>query len=346
MQLCLYEFVTSGGWYSCPKREMPESLRREGRAMLRALAADFAALPGAEVSVLVDQRSRDVELPGCRLVEVTSAAEEREALARLASQADWTVVIAPEFDGHLLDRCRFVESRGGRRLGPSSDVVALAADKHRLAEHLRCHGIAAPRGIALEPDAPPPCDFAYPAVLKPRDGAGSDGVRLVESAVHGRAASDAREPGRQYRLEEFVSGLACSVATLCGPRRIEALVPCRQLLDREGSFAYRGGTLPLERNLARRATQLALRAIGSLPPPLGYLGVDLVLGDDPTGSADVVIEINPRLTTSYVGLRAACAGNLAAGMLDVAEGRRSTLSWDDVPIQFDSYGRIQRWAVA
>ncbi len=43
------------------------------------------------------------------------------------------------------------------------------------------------------------------------------------------------------------------------------------------------------------------------------MGVDLILGD-----VDAVIEINPRLTTSYVGLRRACRQNLAEWILKVA----------------------------
>ena len=93
--------------------------------------------------------------------------------------------------------------------------------------------------------------------------------------------------------------------------------------------------------LAERATRLARAAIDTLPAPLGYLGVDLVLGDDPTGREDVVIEINPRLTTSYVGLRAACRDNLAAAMLAVATGECPALSFDPTPLQFDASGHVQ-----
>ena len=77
--------------------------------------------------------------------------------------------------------------------------------------------------------------------------------------------------------------------------------------------------------------------------PVGYLGVDLVLGEAADGSDDVVIEINPRLTTSYVGLRALARENLAAAMLDVASGRTPRLSFADRQLEFDSDGTI-RWA--
>ncbi|MEK7799030.1 MAG: ATP-grasp domain-containing protein, partial [Acidobacteriota bacterium] len=49
----------------------------------------------------------------------------------------------------------------------------------------------------------------------------------------------------------------------------------------------------------------------------GYVGVDLVLGD----SGATVIEINPRLTTSYVGLRLSVAENIAGLIIAAALGR-------------------------
>ncbi len=79
---------------------------------------------------------------------------------------------------------------------------------------------------------------------------------------------------------------------------------------------------------------------------MGYLGVDLILGDHDDGSRDFVIEINPRLTTSYVGLRAASRSNLAQAMLDVAGGRLPTLSFHNEPIEFDADGTVRRDAEA
>jgi hypothetical protein len=148
------------------------------------------------------------------------------------------------------------------------------------------------------------------------------------------------------RLEEFCPGSAVSVACLAGPREVVALAPCRQRLSNDGRLAYLGGALPLDASLARRAARLAVRAIEALDRPLGYLGVDLALGDDRLGAGDVVIEINPRLTTSYVGLRALARENLAAATLAVAEGRQVVLSWHDGPIQFDATGQVRREAAS
>jgi predicted ATP-grasp superfamily ATP-dependent carboligase len=125
---------------------------------------------------------------------------------------------------------------------------------------------------------------------------------------------------------------------VCGPAGATALAPCRQLLTTDGRFKYLGGELPLTPALASRATALALSAVRTLPEARGYLGFDLVLGARADGGDDVVIEINPRLTTSYVGLRAACQQNLAAAMLAIADGRSVALSYRDEVIRFTAAG--------
>jgi predicted ATP-grasp superfamily ATP-dependent carboligase len=80
----------------------------------------------------------------------------------------------------------------------------------------------------------------------------------------------------------------------------------------------------------------------TLPEAIGYLGVDLILGRDPRGSRDFVIELNPRVTTSYVGLRVACETNLAAAMLRVAEGREPDMRWAGGKLQFAADGAVIR----
>ena len=88
--------------------------------------------------------------------------------------------------------------------------------------------------------------------------------------------------------------------------------------------------------------RLAAAAFGSLPAPLGYLGLDLILGAADDGSLDYVIEINPRLTTSYVGLSVAANQNLAAALLQVVAGKPVELSFGEEPLEFEASGRVHR----
>ncbi len=393
----VYEFLCGGGLMA-DSAEPPASLWREGRAMLSAAAADFAACPGVDVATMLDAR---LPFPPLDRVEFHSIGDNQTAFspaacggsearlfADLAARCDWTLLIAPELADQLAARCRRVLEVGGRLLSPGLEVVSIASDKHRTAEHLAARGVPVPEGVAVGPgtvpvfvadrhgfpkgvndekgDCPPrassgarfqraerigtletcptfgtletcPTFSPYPAVLKPRFGAGSQGVRLIERPEE----IDVAEPSR---LERYCPGTAASVAFLCGPAGRFPLVPCRQHLSADGRFTYQGGSLPLPPPLADRAVALGRRAVAAIPPAVGYLGIDLVLGNDEEGSDDVVIEVNPRLTTSYVGLRAAAAPgvNLAAAMHDVAEGRTPRLSFLPDRLQFDPEGRVRR----
>lgn len=338
IKILLYEFVSSGGLSGGRDAGVSESILREGAAMMTALVADFAAIDAVDVFAMIDRRGATV-LAGCHALPVNSPEEEFAILSKESRTADWTIVVAPEFDDLLRSRCRLVEESGGRLLGPSASLVSLAADKQGTAEHLSAAGLPVPRGVPISAGGPPPVGIRFPAVIKPRFGAGSQDVRLVLDDSSAARYLD-EFPG-SARAEEFCPGIAASVAFLCGPNGCFSLPPCRQRLSDDGEFRYLGGALPLEPALARRATELAARAVATLPNPLGYLGVDLVLGDASDGRNDVVIEINPRLTTSYVGLRALARENLAAAILDAACGRAPRLSFADRQLEFDSDGTIR-----
>ena len=335
----LYEYITGGGTYSARAPDTPPgSLLREGAAMIGALADDFSRIPGMKVLLLRDVRLPDLRFPSADILEVADAQSERQAFHDLSKRADWTVLIAPEFDGVLLDRCRWAESAGARLLSPPSAFVEVASEKNQTADQLRQHGIPVPAAVPLIRGTQLPTNFSYPAVVKPCDGAGSVGVQSVTDQTAGyEVAFD----GEIARLEEFRHGMPASVAILCGPRDKVALPPCSQRISDDGRFRYMGGKTPLDESLSLRAKRLGLAAVEALPPAVGYVGVDLILGDDPDGRDDVVIEVNPRLTTSYVGLRQLCQTNLAAAMMTIAQGHAAELSFAERPVEFDADGRVR-----
>jgi predicted ATP-grasp superfamily ATP-dependent carboligase len=283
-------------------------------------------------------RLDNLPLQGCEVSEIDSTAEWREAFDRLAGAADYTLVVAPEFDGILRHTLRRVHEAGGRSLNAMDDFVAIASNKHRTGARLASAGVPTPEARLVEADEPKlPLDFTYPAVLKPVDGAGSQNTLLV----HGPGDEPPPYPWPR-RLERYCPGRAASVAALCGPSMRSSLPPCWQRISDDGRFAYRGGSIIREASFAARAAELAARAFDAMPPAHGFVGVDLVLGDESRGRDDFVIEINPRPTTSYVGLRAAIPQNLAKAMIDVIQGRTVELTPGTAPIEFDAAGAVWR----
>jgi predicted ATP-grasp superfamily ATP-dependent carboligase len=334
MHFFLYEWCSGGGLVNEPGA-LPATLVREGVAMVGALAGDLVRIEGARVTALRDPRVVHLNLHGGTIIDVQSRAAHFEEFERLAAEADATILIAPEFDNVLLKAAQLSTAAGARLLSPPAEFIRLTANKHKTCERLASAGVPVPQGILLHGDEKLPGDFRYPAVLKPVDGAGSQDTLVV-------AGSYDEPPPYAFprRLEQLAPGLAASVSFLCGPAGNVTLMPCKQRISEDGRLRYLGGALPLAEGLAKRAKSLGERAMAALPRATGYVGVDFVLGREPNGSEDVVIEVNPRLTTSYVGLRAVAKANLAAAMVRVASGDATLVEFADRRLEFDVDGNV------
>jgi hypothetical protein len=310
MRVFVYEHVSADFLGLRRFKPPPDpALLAEGRAMLSAVTADFAAVKGVEV--LTFPTAARVDDPMMTFVQ-------------LAQVADWTLLIAPESGGQLQALAGMFR-RVGRLLGPSPNAIVATSDKNLLGNLWAKHGVPTPKIY------PTPDSTRFPAVCKPSDGCGSEGVVLVRSADELAAL-----PRLHNRLiQEFVPGRAASISFLIGPNQVVPLLPTFQLLSADGRFQYQGGTLPIMPDYAERAVKLGRQAIACVPGLFGYVGVDLVLGE-----RDVAIEINPRLTTSYVGLRAAAETNLAGALLDVCEGRPVEVKWKPGTVNFAADGTV------
>jgi tyramine---L-glutamate ligase len=330
----LYEYATAGGaWDEWHQSQLVRALAVEGDAMFRGLAADLVGA-GCRVQALIDDPATLAwSVPYDLAVPTVGSPQQRQAaFAACVRDSQAVIVVAPESGGVLEAVVSHVEALGGRLLSADSSLVALASDKQATAQWLAERGVAAAAGIRREVGDRSEPPWPGPWVRKPLDGAGSCGVELCTTWE-----SPCTE---RRRWERYYPGQAASVAALCGPDGRFVLEPCAQQLTENGRIEYLGGWLPLPPLLRDRALSLARRAVDALPTATGYVGLDLVLGADAQGSQDVIIEVNPRLTTSYLGLRRASRVNLARLWLDVAAGRTPVFDFDCSRVEFSADGAI------
>jgi predicted ATP-grasp superfamily ATP-dependent carboligase len=307
--LFLYEYATA----QPPEVMIPASVRREGRVMFHSLLEDAGRI--SDLQVLTLQPSTN----------------EEPLFRPLVQHADVALVIAPEFDGLLETRSRWVEDTGCRLLGPSSMGVRQTADKWALYRHWMAQGVPTPS--TWLPDTFPGGERGGRFLQKHRYGAGSLGVAFVN-------APDRVPP--DHLIQAWVPGVAASLSMIVDEHgKVLPLLGGYQRIANDGSFQYQGGRLPLEEPHELRLLALAYQALAGLPGLQGYVGVDAILSDADDGAEDYVLEINPRITTSYIGLRRATSTNLLEVILRAAQNRPlPEIVWDRLPVEFTAAGEV------
>ncbi len=323
MRVLVYEWCCSGGLSgpdtavvapaSASVAEL-ESLTPEGRAMFLAVLQDGCRAADLELHALVDE-ARALALPAGVQLHPVAAGTERAALVATARDCDAVLVIAPETGGILADRVAAARATGTDVIAPGPRFIALAADKQATILALAAAGLPVPAGRTLAAGEQWPSAFRRPAVAKRLDGVGCDGLIWI-------GVDDPWPPpaGVPLRIEAAADGLPVGVACLTGGGRITPLPPMRQQFSPDHPRSYIGGEPIEHEHLARRAVQLATRSVAALERAAGdhargWVGVDMILGPREDGRSDRVLEVNPRLTTSFLGHVAASDASLLARII-------------------------------
>ena len=301
MRIFVVEYITGGGMVG---RQMTAELLNEAEAMLGALLADLSLLP--EVSLLV---SRDPRLPAldynCEIFTPLPGDNLWEAWGHCIDRCDAVWAIMPETDALLQRISLLTLARARRLIGSPPAAVAVAASKLQTARTLRRAGIDVVPTYAVDKDIPVHCSRW---VLKPDDGVGGEGVGIFESHKAMLHALRDRDRYAGYVAQPLLEGKAASLSLLCRDGAATLLTAnCQQVREVSGRFELEAILVNGIPDAHVRYAGLARAIADAIPGLWGYAGVDLIL----TGNGPVVLEVNPRLTVSYAGLRSALAANPA-----------------------------------
>lgn len=324
MKILIFEWLLGGGqWLDGTTAVRESGMQAQGSQMLQALEQDFSAL-GIHVIITLDSRIAYTPQPRTLAVPIAKKTSLHQELQRIAQQVDFILLVAPETNGTLIRCCQWLCEFQHKFLSPQPSVVELCSDKSRTCRFLAEHSIPTTHGILIEPVGnvldryPQVTPSLLPGVLKPNCGAGGEATFFVKdmAALVELIGEQSEKASRPMRLEMWAEGTPTSTSLICGPAGYELLKSTRQVFRGWPIGTYTRNLADLSDDQLSRAGQLAYRVCESLPPTCGYLGIDMILGNKPEN--DLVVEINPRLTSSYTLLRTLDSRNLAQTMLTYA----------------------------
>ena len=292
MTIYLFEYLHA----MLASEDCAPDIEHEGFAMLERLAHDLEALPDTRIKVVLHEHRRDLPLP-YETVWVQDGATFADLLSQTEADGEW-YIIAPEFDGNLSQVCHELAKRRIRYHGLPVDLIDLFSDKLQTFEKIGppvLHTTLNPSNL----------NDAARIVAKPRFGCGSLHVSVTDKEHIASLVERIRSNGYTGPLvyQPWIEGNAVSMAVIGHGAEGYTLLPLADQcmsLKMDGPFAwmnYEGGQIPSAID-APPVRKVVEQILDRLPPFHGYIGFDLIV---PSHGQPVVIEVNPRLTTSYVG---------------------------------------------
>ena len=294
--------------------------------MLWALLADFRRWGAVHTITSLDPRF-EACIPG--LNRSTLPAGEiacplpgryEDAYGSLLKRCDAVLIVAPETNGILARLTAQAESAGLPLLCCSSRASAVAGNKAVCAKLFRGAQLPCPktRTASFASAGRIAKQMGYPLVMKPLDGVGCEGVfRITDYAELDGILKMVRYATAHDRviLQSFADGIHASVSLIVSKGRCLPVSLNCQLIEAGSRLQYLGSRVPFDHPARVSALNLAVSAANLIPGLNGYVGVDVVL----TGENAWLIEINPRLTTSYIGLRQVAEANMARVIWDACQ---------------------------
>ena len=323
----IFEFIAGGGFN---QDDIPPSLFCEGFGMLRAIIEDFKLL-NYEIITILDYRIQSLSqyLNADEVKTIESEEDIGEVFMDSVEKCDYCFIIAPEFSKILHDFTKLVIGEEKTVLSIDLNGIKLGTSKYETYKFFKKYKVKTPLtflipkiGGLLEKE------FVYtkfhklnrPIVIKLDDGVGAGSIFYFETEAQldefFKDLEEYVEMDCNYILQEFIEGDDFSVSLIGTSSKSIILGINTQLIKIENSFnssEYRGGFTPAEdfqdiyENLTEILKKLDLSAF------IGYYGLDFIRKKDGT---IYLIEINPRLTTSYIGLRNVLEVNPAQLIID------------------------------
>ena len=309
--ILVFEYITGGGLIG---QALPLSLLTEGQLMLDALLHNLRQLPQLSLSVLLDGRAAYLVNSQGATAIIINDKNYLLTFTKLVLSHDAAWIIAPENDNILANLCAIVTDLHKTLLTSPRAAVALAADKLATYQRLKQYNIATV-STQLLTEIGSDLDFLYHEwVIKPIDGVGCEQTFIIRNLPQ---LINLNLPADKFIIQPHIEGKKTSLSCLCNRGQGWLICINEQFFDTSAD-CYKLTAISVNSIDKTLYYQRLLTKIAHAFPQLwGYVGIDLI----ETKQAVFVLEINPRLTSSFAGIEQALGINIAEQVLLLTENK-------------------------
>ncbi|GBC75160.1 hypothetical protein HRbin06_00474 [archaeon HR06] len=264
MKLLIFELSSSN-----PKKY--KDIFSEGFSMLFHLCKDLSKF--FDILTILDPSLKKY-MEGLKIKEENNFDEALD-------KVDFSLIIAPEHDGSLENLVRRAERKIS--FNCKADTIKIVSDKYYLYNNLEKKGLKVAK-----------YEGKFPAVLKPRKGTSCFNIRLIKDEKELESINL-----KDFIIQEFIPGISLSLSIIVRENGDYDLLSINEQKVNLGykSSQYLGGIVPYpsKKEELKNLTEIIVSTFKGLR---GYIGVDLIFD----GKEFYIMDLNPRITTSYLGL--------------------------------------------
>lgn len=263
MSIFLFEYAVGSN------EDIEPNILQEGKLMFDRLLEDFLNSNFTVITVIGEKHLEYYRDRDNLKVYVQRNTDVIETIKEVLNKEDieGALLIAPESDGLLYRLTKLIEERNILNLGSHSEGVKIGGNKYLTYERIK--------GVVKTPKTLPPKRY----IIKEIEGCGGSNQLIISE---------------NYIVQEHIEGEPYSASFIVG-KKLYPLSLNRQYY-KDGK--YIGGEINIDHPLKDRMIEESMKALKEIEGLNGYVGVDILLkGDD-----IYILEINPRITTSIVGI--------------------------------------------
>lgn len=318
-----------------------ESFYREGKQILNSLIKSFSMLKNVQLSIFVNQSNLkliDNNYDNLDFIVGNNSCQNSyfEDLINLdINNCDYFLIIAPETNNILYQITKIMENKNANNLGCSSSCIKKTANKWLLYNNFKKSSIQLAESYLIgdaKSNFNKRSNFNksfFPAVIKAKYSAGSD-LKIIKSKKEFKNLNIKNYQGQI--IQKIINGIPGSLSAAANLENLQILSFNKQLIEPK-DFSYLGSTINYNFPDENKLEQLIKLIKQKYPNLNGYFGVDFIYSK----KGVYLLEINPRITSSYIGL--AKISNPAKIILDLAKNKKeidfSALSKDKFTFYLD-----------
>ncbi|MFW9826009.1 MAG: ATP-grasp domain-containing protein [Candidatus Thorarchaeota archaeon] len=321
----IFEFVSGGGFN---QNRIPNSLICEGFAMLRSIIDDFKVI-NFKILTMLDNRVLFLSqfLKADYIEKVEKKDNVLNKFKNLIRRSKYVFIIAPETSNILYNLTKIAKRYNKLILSSNLKAIKLGTSKVKTYRFFNKNKVNTPatfripykkkllhRDFIINRFR----EFKKPIIIKPEDGVGAESIYYFEKELDLlNFLKTFNSKKMNYILQEYITGRDLSVSLIGGPNSCNypllLSLNSQNVVINKKESEYFGGYTPLENYIEKIEIISGILKRINLNKFEGYFGIDFI--ENPQYEL-FFIEINPRLTTSYIGIKNVINCNIAELILD------------------------------